>query len=72
MYSSLVTRLGVFEDLFDYGSSEIPVLNSLGIWIIGLIVSLQALQEFKDRAYVIFAATCYVLWRYRNNVTFNS
>ncbi|GJY92865.1 RNA-directed DNA polymerase, eukaryota [Tanacetum coccineum] len=29
-------------------------------------------KDKKSRAYSIFAATCWTLWRYRNNITFNS
>ncbi|GKB55315.1 hypothetical protein Tco_0906068, partial [Tanacetum coccineum] len=32
----------------------------------------KATKDEKDRAYVIFASTCWVIWRYRNNIVFNS
>ncbi|GJX74023.1 RNA-directed DNA polymerase, eukaryota, reverse transcriptase zinc-binding domain protein [Tanacetum coccineum] len=34
--------------------------------------SWRASKDKKSRAYSIFAATCWTLWRYRNNITFNS
>ncbi|GJR29739.1 putative RNA-directed DNA polymerase, eukaryota, reverse transcriptase zinc-binding domain protein [Tanacetum coccineum] len=32
----------------------------------------NASKDKKDRAYVIFASTCWVIWRYRNDIVFNS
>nr|GEV53841.1 putative dual specificity protein phosphatase DSP8 [Tanacetum cinerariifolium] len=34
--------------------------------------SWHASKDKKSRAYTIFAATCWTIWPYRNNITFNS
>ncbi|GJX42258.1 hypothetical protein Tco_0257248 [Tanacetum coccineum] len=53
--------------LFQDGSFSIPFLVAYEDWD-----SWDTSKESKERAYVILAATCWVLWRYRTNVTFNS
>ncbi|GKD99592.1 RNA-directed DNA polymerase, eukaryota, partial [Tanacetum coccineum] len=50
---------------------KIPMLSSCDEWDIWY-TSWKASKVEKDRAYVIFAATCWMLWRFRNNHIFNS
>ncbi|GKC32603.1 putative RNA-directed DNA polymerase, eukaryota, reverse transcriptase zinc-binding domain protein [Tanacetum coccineum] len=50
---------------------KIPTLSSCDEWDIWY-TSWKASKVEKDRAYVIFAATCWMLWRFRNNHIFNS
>ncbi|GJU35697.1 reverse transcriptase domain-containing protein [Tanacetum coccineum] len=50
---------------------KIPTLSSCDEWDIWY-TSWKASKVKKDRAYVIFAATCWMLWRFRNNHIFNS
>ncbi|GJW06190.1 RNA-directed DNA polymerase, eukaryota, reverse transcriptase zinc-binding domain protein [Tanacetum coccineum] len=50
---------------------KIPTLSSCDEWDLWF-TSWKASKDEKDRAYVIFAATCWMLWRFRNNHIFNS
>ncbi|GJZ23911.1 RNA-directed DNA polymerase, eukaryota, reverse transcriptase zinc-binding domain protein [Tanacetum coccineum] len=50
---------------------KIPTLSSCDEWDIWY-TSWKASKVEKDRAYVIFAAACWMLWRFRNNHIFNS
>ncbi|GJU42292.1 RNA-directed DNA polymerase, eukaryota [Tanacetum coccineum] len=50
---------------------KIPKLSSCDEWDIWY-TSWKASKVEKDRAYVIFAATCWMLWCFRNNHIFNS
>ena len=47
-----------------------PALSSCGDWD-SWFNSWRASKDERDRAYVIFASTCWVLWRFRNNVAFH-
>ncbi|GJR13112.1 RNA-directed DNA polymerase, eukaryota [Tanacetum coccineum] len=51
--------------------SVFPTMSSCEDWDIWF-QSWSASKDRKDRIYTIFAATCWTLWRFRNNITFNS
>ena len=50
---------------------KFPLFNSCVDWD-NWFTSWNASKDKRDREYVIFASTCWILWRYRNNVVFNS
>ena len=54
-----------------WSGSKIPIVNSSSDWV-SWFVSWHSSQEIKNRVYVIFATTCWILWCFRNCVTFNS
>ncbi|GJY38702.1 putative RNA-directed DNA polymerase, eukaryota, reverse transcriptase zinc-binding domain protein [Tanacetum coccineum] len=71
VFFSCDTASNVWRLIRIWSDSKIPVLLSYGdcdTWFIPWHTS----KDSKDRAYVIFAATCWVLWRFRNCVTFGS
>ncbi|GJY64946.1 RNA-directed DNA polymerase, eukaryota, reverse transcriptase zinc-binding domain protein [Tanacetum coccineum] len=51
--------------------SKFPSLSSCDDWDVWY-PSWKASKDLKTQAYVIFASSCWVLWRFRNNVTFHS
>ena len=57
--------------LVTWTGSTFPSFSSCGEWD-SWFQSWHTSKEKKDRAYVIFAATCWTIWRYRNCITFNS
>ncbi|GKA45744.1 hypothetical protein Tco_0738540 [Tanacetum coccineum] len=48
--------------------SRIPMYSFLALQLL----IFGATKDEKDRAYVIFASTCWTIWRFRNNIAFNS
>ncbi|GKB28130.1 RNA-directed DNA polymerase, eukaryota [Tanacetum coccineum] len=51
--------------------SKFPSPSSFDDWDVWY-PSWKASKYLKTQAYVIFASSCWVLWRFRNNVTFHS
>ena len=72
MFSSRVLQPQTFGDLFTYGVVQrSPFWFSYSDWDIWFI-PWHASKDSKDRAFVIFAISSWVLWRFRNSVTFCS
>ncbi|GKD78323.1 RNA-directed DNA polymerase, eukaryota, reverse transcriptase zinc-binding domain protein, partial [Tanacetum coccineum] len=71
VFFSCGTASNVWRLICIWSDSKIPILLSYGdcdTWFIPWHTS----KDSKDRSYVIFATTCWVLWRFRNCVTFDS
>lgn len=47
-----------------------PILSCCDDWD-SWFLSWPASKDSRDSAYVIFAAACWMLWSFRNNVTFH-
>ncbi|GKD59320.1 RNA-directed DNA polymerase, eukaryota, reverse transcriptase zinc-binding domain protein, partial [Tanacetum coccineum] len=47
------------------------LLSSCNDWDSWLLAC-QVTNDEKDQAYIIFASTCWTVWRFRNNIAFNS
>ncbi|GJR76426.1 RNA-directed DNA polymerase, eukaryota [Tanacetum coccineum] len=65
------TTSDVWHRVHTWTDSMLLLFSSYDDWDIWL-QSWQAPNSKKDRAYSIFAATCWTLWRFRNNITFDS
>nr|GEW99219.1 RNA-directed DNA polymerase, eukaryota [Tanacetum cinerariifolium] len=68
---SLVTRLLQFGILFDHGLICLPSFLSCEDWT-NWFDYWHVSKDKKSRMYSIFAATCWTLWRFKNNIAFNS
>ncbi|GKB94962.1 RNA-directed DNA polymerase, eukaryota, reverse transcriptase zinc-binding domain protein [Tanacetum coccineum] len=65
------TAFAVWRLVRSWTDSTFPLFCSSEDWD-SWFNSWHASKDKKSRAYTIFAATCWTLWRYRNNITFNS
>ncbi|GKD68008.1 RNA-directed DNA polymerase, eukaryota [Tanacetum coccineum] len=54
-----------------WSGNSFPIFSSCDDWFTWFD-SWHTSKDKKSRAYSIFAATCWSLWRFRNNITFNS
>ncbi|GKA22814.1 RNA-directed DNA polymerase, eukaryota, reverse transcriptase zinc-binding domain protein [Tanacetum coccineum] len=70
-FFSCDTASAVWQLVRVWSGSMFPFFSSCGEWDLWF-QSWHALKEKKDRAYAIFVASCWALWRIRNNITFNS
>ena len=50
---------------------KLPLFSSCNDWD-SCFLACHVSKDEKDRAYVIFASTCWTIWRFRNNIAFNS
>ncbi|GKD67783.1 hypothetical protein Tco_1321873 [Tanacetum coccineum] len=70
-FFSYDTAFAVWHLVRVWSSSMFPSFSSCGacdLWF----QSWHTSKEKRDRAYAIFAASCWTLWLFRNNITFNS
>nr|GEW65315.1 putative RNA-directed DNA polymerase, eukaryota, reverse transcriptase zinc-binding domain protein [Tanacetum cinerariifolium] len=65
------TALAVWHLVRSWTGSTLPLFCSCEDWDSWFNIW-RASKDIKYRAYTIFAATCWTLWRYRKNITFNS
>lgn len=65
------TASAVWRLVRAWTGSTFPSFSSCGEWD-SWFQSWHTSKEKKDRAYAIFAASCWTIWRYRNSITFNS
>ncbi|GJT42666.1 RNA-directed DNA polymerase, eukaryota, reverse transcriptase zinc-binding domain protein [Tanacetum coccineum] len=71
VFFSCDTALSIWRLVCVWCNSTFPILNSCGDWD-SWFFAWHASKASKDRAYAIFAASFWLIWRFRNNVTFNS
>ncbi|GKD15488.1 RNA-directed DNA polymerase, eukaryota, partial [Tanacetum coccineum] len=64
------TTSNIWRLVRTWTSTNMPSFPSSSDWL-QWFENWSASKESKDRMYVISAASLWVLWRYRNNVTFN-
>ena len=70
-FFSCYTTYNVWRLIHTWSGSKVPILSSYEDWN-SWIVSWHASKDSKERALVIFVASCWILWRFRNCVTFCS
>ncbi|GJY85408.1 RNA-directed DNA polymerase, eukaryota [Tanacetum coccineum] len=70
-FFSCDTASAVWHLVRVWSGSMFPSFSSCGEWDLWF-QSWHASKEKKDRASAIFAASCWTLCRFRNNITFNS
>ncbi|GJS99976.1 RNA-directed DNA polymerase, eukaryota [Tanacetum coccineum] len=71
VFFSCDAALSIWRLVRVWCNSTFPVLNSCEDWD-SWFCAWHALKASKDRAYAIYAASCWLIWRFCNNVTFNS
>ena len=71
IFFSCNTALSIWNLVRVWCNCIFPVLNSCENWN-SWFSAWHASKASKDRAYAIFAASCWLIWRFRNNVSFNS
>nr|GEW02579.1 reverse transcriptase domain, reverse transcriptase zinc-binding domain protein [Tanacetum cinerariifolium] len=65
------TAIGIWRLIRVWIDVSMPSFSSCSEWF-QWIEDWRATKDSKDRMYVITASTLWMLWRYRNSVTFNS
>ncbi|GKC02297.1 RNA-directed DNA polymerase, eukaryota, reverse transcriptase zinc-binding domain protein [Tanacetum coccineum] len=71
IFFSCTTASNIWRLIRGWYGLKLPLFNSCVEWD-NWFSSWSASKDNRDRAYAIFAFTCWILWRFRNNVVFNS